>query len=248
MACASRLVKSESAFSAVAWLVAAAAIAVSTLIFKPKVFHGESRRAEDSKHATAQLEAAAAAQGSNAAASVVKIGEANAAAPDSPSKDFIAREVPAALAHLPAPDPLALLEAEKRRAAVMEGRADEAARLYGIEANRSAELQKQLSAALAARHAADSALSEAAAGQLAAERQRTLAAVFAGLVFVLWAYARLFSISPGSLGAIAADIRAGSNPITAMDIHLAPWLHSKVSAAAKLAYDMPKKFPPDIAG
>jgi hypothetical protein len=209
------------------------------LLVKPKMFNGDSRRAKASVEATAKLEKATDAQGAAAAASVVKIGEANAAAPDSPAKNFIAQEVPAALAKLPAPDPQALLEAERRRSAVMEGRAEEAARLYGLESAKSAELKRQLAAALADRRAADSAISEAAAARLAAERQQAVWTVIAGLAAALWLYARAFSISTASAGAIAADVRAGVPPIQALDTHLAPWLHASVNRAARLATPPP---------
>jgi hypothetical protein len=230
--------KTRGAFPVVVIYVLAA-IGAGLFVLKPKLLDGDSRRAKASVEATAKVETAVNAQGAAAAASIAKIGEANAAAPDSPSKNFIAQEVPAALAKLPAPDPLALLEAEKRRAAVMEGRAEEAARLYGLEAQRSAALQKDLAAALAARHAADSALSEAAAARLEAERQRTLWIIVAGLGVALWLYARAFSITPASLGAIAADVRAGVPAIQAMDTHLAPWLHPSVNRAARLATQPP---------
>lgn len=230
-------------FAPIVVLYAAAAVALVLFVAKPKVFHGDNRRAKASAESTAKLEAATTAQGAAAAASVVKIGEANASAPESPAKNFIAQEVPAALAKLPAPDPLELLAAEKRRAAVMEGRAEEAAHLYGLETARASALQRDLTTALAARRQADAALSEAAAARLATERQRTLWIVIAGLVAALWLYARAFSITPASLGSIAADIRSGTPPIQAMDTHLAPWLHASVNRAARLATPPPSTQP-----
>lgn len=74
----------------------------------PKAFHGESRRAEQSQETTENLLAATTKQGAVAAASVVKIGEANATAPESPEKSFIGQEVGVALSSLPPPDALAL--------------------------------------------------------------------------------------------------------------------------------------------
>jgi hypothetical protein len=207
-------------------------------LIKPKGLDGDSRRAATSRDTTAKLETATTAQGASAAASVAKIGEANAQAPASPSRDFIAREVPAALAKLPAPDPLALIEAEKRRAAVMEGRAQEAARLYESEAKRSAQLQSERDAALAARQTADNALAEAAAARLAAERQRTAAIAIASLLGALWIYAKLYSITPAALGDAAAGIRAGRNPIDEISRVTAPWLHQRIHRAARLATDI----------
>lgn len=227
------------AFAQVWLLYAAAAAALALLVTKPKLLNGDSRRAKASVEASAKVENATTAQGGAAAASVVKIGEANAVAPDSPAKNFIAQEVPAALAKLPAPDPLALLEAEKRRSAVMEGRAEEAARLYAAESARSAQLQKELTQARTERRQVDEELTTTAAARLAADRQAAVFKLIACLGLVLWLYARAFSITPASLGAIAADIRAGQNPIQAMDTHLAPWLHSSVNKAARLATPPP---------
>lgn len=214
-------------------------------VLKPKFLDGGSKRAEASQQTTAAFDAATTAQGAAAAASVAKIGEANAMAPASPAKEFIAREVPAALAKLPTPDPMALLEAEKRRVAVMEGRLTEAARLYESESKRAAQLQSERDAALAARRAADLAISEAAAAQLASERKSAVLMVLCGLLAAAWIYARLFSITPKSLGDAMAGIRAGENPIQAVERVTAPWLHAHVHKAAKLATDIDRVKPVD---
>lgn len=219
-------------------IIVLALIGGGLFVLKPKFLDGASKRAETSKTATAALDAATTAQGASAAASVAKIGEANTMAPASPSKDFIAREVPTALAKLPTPDPLALLEAEKRRVAVMEGRLTEAARLYETEAKRASQLQTERDAALAARRAADVAISEAAAAQLASERQSTILIGVCVLLGGLWLYARFFSITPASLGAAMAGVRAGENPISAIERVTAPWLHSRIHTAAKMATDI----------
>lgn len=211
------------------------------MMFKPKFLHGESKRADASATATANLEKATTDQGASAAASVAKIGEANAMAPASPARDFITREVPTALAKLPAPDPLALLEAEKRRAAVMEGRLTEASRLYEAEAKRASQLQTERDRALAARQHADVALQEAAAAQLAAERQANIFIAVCAVLAIGWGYTKLFSISPASMGSAAAAIRAGANPIEAIGHATAPWLHSRIHTAAKLATDIDAK-------
>lgn len=202
---------------------------------KPTLFPGASKRAAASTAATANVEAATNAQGSSAAASVTKIGEANAAAPASPTREFISREIPVALAKLPAPDPIALIEAERRRVAVMEGHLEEARHLYESAAKQAAELQRERDQAMAARRAVDLELEQTAA----AEHARTLQAIglsaVALLVGAAWLYARLYSISPTTLGRIAADVRSGAKPIDAMDTHLAPWLHHKVNRASRLA-------------
>lgn len=203
--------------------------------FGPKVLHGDSRRASSSAAATAAVEEAANAQGSAAAASVVKIGEANSVAPTSPARDFISKEVPVALSYLPAPDPEKLLEAERRRSAVMEGRLDEARRLYETSAKQAARMQEERDRALAQRRAVDMELVEVAAARRAAERQRMALIAIAVLLGAAWVYAKVFSITPATLGRIAADVRAGGSPIAAMDANLAPWLHANVRKASQLA-------------
>jgi hypothetical protein len=153
----------------------AAGIAVVGLLgwlLLPKVFHGASRRANQSTQATAELLEAQRAQGASAAASVAKA---------SPVRDFIAQEVPVALSQLPAPDPKALIEAERRKVAVLEGRLEEARDLYSSAALRAERLQKDLAEAVEARQRADLALEQAAA----AERARTIQAGAAVLLAVL---------------------------------------------------------------
>ncbi len=146
---------------------------------------GASKRAAQSTAATARVEQTATAQGSAVAASIVEIGKANTEAPESPSRDFIAKEIPVALASLPAPDAQRLLEAERRRAAVMEGRADEARKLYELAAKQAAHLQHERDEAIAARRNADLALEKSAA----AEHARSLQAVGLGALALIAAAA-----------------------------------------------------------
>lgn len=204
----------------------------------PKLFHGASRRADNSAKATQQLEQATNAQGSSAAASVAMIGTAAGMAASSPAVDFIRREVPVALAKLPAPDPTALIQAEQRRVAVMEGKLDEARRLYEQESKRAARLQEERDEALAARRQADVALQEAAA----AERARTVQAAALGFLAVfavtLWVFAKLNGISPRTLGQMAADIRAGDKASEVIDRYVPVRLWSKVKREAQLHTDL----------
>lgn len=220
----------------VAVIVAVALLGVGGLwIAKPSIFGGASKRAADSTAATAALEKAVDAQASAAAASVVKIAEANAAAPESPSRAFIGQETTVTLSRLPAPDPRALLEAEKRRAAVMEGRLDEARRLYEQAAKVSEKLQRERDEAIAARRAADLALEQAAAAEHARRMQAIGAGLLAALALAAFVYVKAFHVSPATLGEIAADIRRGVKPIQAMTDNLAPRQYARVRNAAKLA-------------
>lgn len=219
-----------------------------------KLFYGDSRRAKQSQEATVRIEraaeqvdAAAQKQAATAAASVVEIGRAAATAPASPEKEFIVREVPVALANLPAPDAAALLEAERRRVAVMEGRVEEVSRLYGEAAKRNEQLSAEVAAArserdaaLAERRAIDAKLAEVAAQRLGAQRVQLALAALVVLALAGWAYAKFFGISPATLGRIAAEVRAGVNPIAAMDTHLAPWTQRAVRKHAQLATDLDK--------
>jgi hypothetical protein len=209
---------------------------------KTKWFSRESKRAKTSTETTADLITAKDKQAAVAAASVVKIGEANAVAPESPSRAFIAREVPVALASLPAPDGEALLQAERRKAAILEGRLAEADRLYGDAMARADQYQKEAARAVAAKRASDLALEQAAAEARGAEQQAfwfTLAAMGAGALYV---YTKLTHLSPGSLARVVADIRSGTkeeNPaLVAIDTHTGQlqqwatrgnvWLNSKL--------------------
>lgn len=222
----------------VAAVVVIAVVAVLGLvgwITKPSLFPGASKRAAASTQATARVETAVNAQGASAAASVVKIGEANAVAPASPAKDFISKEVPIALGRLPAPDPQELLAAEKRRAAVMEGQLDEARRLYEAASKQSSQLQHERDAALAERHNVDLKLEQAAAAEHARTVQLMGASLFAVLALAAWAYLKIYHVSPATLGLMAAEIRAGENPIQALTHNLAPRHHARIARAAQLA-------------
>ena len=204
----------------------------------PKIFHGASRRADNSAKATEQLEQATNAQGASAAASVTKIGEAAGMAASSPAIDFIRREVPVALASLPTPDPRAILRAEQRRVAVMEGKLDEARRLYEVEAKRAAKLQEERDEALAARRQADVALQEAAAAEHAATVQAMAAGGLALIALALWAWAKLNGFSTRTVGQMAADIRAGDKPTEVIDRYVPVRLWPKVKREAQLHTDL----------
>ncbi len=222
-------------------LVALALLGVGTWMVKPSWFPGASKRAAASTAATAALVAATDAQGASAAAGVATIGKANAEAPASPSKDFITREVPAVLSKLPPPDPIALLEAEKRRSAVMEGRADEARRLYETEAKRAERLQAERDEALASRRSADLELERQAAVEHARTMQIVGLVVIAAILAGGWLWLKFNSIGTTKLGKMAADIRAGENPMTVLDRYVDERLHAKVQRVAKLNSTLPEK-------
>jgi hypothetical protein len=173
-----------------------------TWLVAPSVLPGTAaRRAAVSTATTADLLTAQTARASTAAAKVTKIQEANTAAPPSPAREFIALESASALADLPPPAAAALIEAEKRRAAVFAGERDEARRLYGLAAEQSEKLAADLAAATAARQAADVALVQAAA----ASHRATLAAlafalVAAGAAFAFFWFKAQFGGFPQAIG------------------------------------------------
>ena len=234
-------------------LVAVAAVALLAWIFKPAKLDGESRRAEAGKKATAAVvasiedtDAAHKAQGAAAAASVAKIGEAAAALPASPAADFIAREVPLALGYLPAPDPAALLAAERRRVAVLSGQLEEARRLYATAyADAQAALERAnraeaaRDAALSDRQRADAAIAEAAAANLALARRSRLQWLGIGTLAAVAGFLWFTGIRPATIGAALASVRAGESPVAAFDRLLPAWMHGRVKRAAQLATDLP---------
>ena len=230
---------SKRAFTTLEVLAVVAILGALGFAVAPKWFPGASRRANNSAKATQQLEQATNAQGSSAAASVAMIGTAAGMATSSPAVDFIRREVPVALAKLPTPDPTALIQAEQRRVAVMEGKLDEARRLYEVEAKRAAKLQEERDEALAARKQADVALQEAAA----AEHARTMQAVGLGALALilggLWVFAKVNGLSVATLGQMAADMRQpGSNAVDVLDKYVPVRLWNKVKRNAQLNTDL----------
>ena len=220
-------------------LVVVAVGALVGLWAMPKFFHGASRRANASTVATAKLEDATKAQGAAAAASVAKIGEANAMAPESPAKEFIADEVPLALTFLPTPDPEKLLEAERRRAAVMEGKYEEAKALYADAYKRAEKLQAERDKALADRRAADIALEKAAAAEHAGLIRQIILGIIVVLVAAGWVWARVNGLSLKNLIAWAYQVRQNEDPIAAMDGKLSPRLQQII--AEKVAVLTAKK-------
>ena len=218
-------------------------------LVKPKFLDGDSKRAAQSEKASSHVEAAVKEslkteddEGAAAAASVQSIKNASADLPASPATDFIRREVDVPLALLPKPDYQALLEAEKRRVAYMQGRLEEADKSYAKMTETTVallkakdEVDKKLQQAFSDRRAVDSELAEVAAARLAAERQRNLFILIAVVAVALWLISKFYGISPSSMGAMVADIRNGIDPLVAIDTHTYPHIHSAIKKASKLA-------------
>lgn len=206
-------------------------------VTKPKWLSGDSKRAATSTKTTEAVVVASDKRGATAAASVVKIGEANATAPESPEKAFIAREVPVALSLLPPPDQTALIEAERRKVAVLSGKLEQITPLYDLALKKSDSLGKDLAKAIAAKRASDLALEQEAAERLGAERTRNWAILAVVLAGGLYLYVKFTHVSPGAMATIVSDLRnpvASQPAIAAVDAattRLQQWM---ISTLAKL--------------
>lgn len=210
-----------------------ALLGVSFFAFKPKALHGDSKRAQESQESTAQLIQASEKPAAVAAASVVKIGEVAAMLPDSVEKEFITRETPVALANLPAPDPQALLDAERRKVAILTGQVTEARWLYDRAIVKADKLQKERDEALLRKQQSDQALLETAAARIAAERQRNQFIIVAVVAALLYLYAKITHFSPNQIFRSVRDIRAGVDPVTAIDVSASPIQQKIVGALTK---------------
>lgn len=224
------------------------------LLLKSKRLDKESQRAargvETTNNAiatTKNVDAITNQRGAEAAAGVTSIIKANSLAPDSPAKDYIAREGANVLAKLPAADLIELLEAEKRRSAMMEGRAEQAEKLFATanadNIRKAAELATAISereAAFEAKRLADEAITQAAE----VNRQLGLRSFYQkvaliGLAILLlifvaaFAYAKLYGIGSGTLAQITTDIRAGTPAIQAIDTYISQGLQKRAANKAK---------------
>ena len=200
----------------------------------PKLFDGRTREAENSKDASAAVEAAVAKeraanerQGAVVAASLNQMGVAAGQLPDSPQKTFLVREGAFISPLLPAPSPKALLEAERRRVAILEGKLEQADKLYRDAAKGNAELladnaklRARLSTALSERREADAALAESAAFQRGKDYAIAVLAAIVVLCVLGWVFARLNGINTRTLGMMSADIRAGHDPQEVLDRYI----------------------------
>lgn len=200
-------------------LVVLGIAALGLFVAKPRMLDGDSKRAAASTEATAKLDAAVTQQGAEAAASVVKISEANSSAPESLERTFISKEVPVVLAKLPSPDPQALIEAEKRKVAVLERRLAETDKLYEKEMYRADQLAREHAEALKARKDADLRLEQAASLHLGMQRQRNQMFLALGILGVIIIYLKLTHLSPGAVADAVIDLRnkVHADPVSALD-------------------------------
>lgn len=204
--------------------VIAIAAAIGVWAIKPRSIDGDSRRADASAEATRKLEEAVNKQGAEAAASVTKIGEANASAPESREKTFIEKEVQVVMTKLPAADPKALIEAERRKVAILEGKVEESGRLYELALKHSRQLQQERDEAVLYRRQVDEKLAEIAALRLGEARQRNQMFLALGAAILIILYLKLTHFSPGTIRKSISDIRNNvyPDPVTAIDVAASP--------------------------
>lgn len=224
-------------------VVVVLAIAAGFMLPKPKFLSGESRRAEASQEATADLAKAIEdlkkkedEKGAKVAASLQQIGVANGQTADSPQKTFIDRELNFVSPLLPKPDYASLLAAERRRVAIAEGKLELADQLYARAAKDNQELlrkveklEQNFQQALAQRRDVDLRLSEAAAAVRAREQVIGILFGVCVLVLALYVFAKINGVSLRSLAVTASDIRKGDDPVAALDRILSLSQQRKVS-------------------
>lgn len=223
---------------------------VGFFVAKPAWADKRSRQAEQSKAATAEVEQAVAKavegeqkKGAVVAASVAKMGEAAAEAGDkTPWALFVQREAGHVAPLLPPPDYAALLAAEQRKRAVLEGRIEQADKLYAAAAasngrliEDNAKLRAAVAKSIADRREVDGELAESAAYARGVESQRNLAIVLVVLVAAGWLYAKITGFGRADIARIANRVRGGMSPMDAIDAAIPDWQHAGVAAiAAKL--------------
>lgn len=215
----------------------------------PKLFDGRTREAEASKDASAEVEKRLAAavegerkKGAVVAASLNQMGVAAGQLPESPQKTFLVREGAFTSALLPAPDPEALLESERRRIAILEGQLQLADKLYARASKDNADLiadnaklRVKVATALAERREADAALAESAAFQRGKDMAIAVLAAIVVLCVLGWIFARLNGLNVRTLGMMSADLRAGHNPQEVLDRYVPVRLWRSVKKERKRA-------------
>ncbi len=204
----------------IAWVVILAVIAIlggGVVILKPKVFNGESRRAAQSSATTTKLETAYDKNGAVVAASINQINQVASLLPDSREKTFLGQESSFAATLLPTPDPMALIAAERRKNAILEGQVELTKQLYDSALKNSDKLNKELEAAKQKKAQSDLKLEEVAASHLAVERQRNIALIVAGSAIFLYWYVKKTHIGIGAISELATDLKKGVDPIVALD-------------------------------
>jgi len=224
-------------FAVVEIIVVLAVLIGGAWFAAPKFFPGESKRAATAAKTTEQLIATTNKQGAIVAASVTKIAEANADAPASPQRSFIAEETQLALTLLPPANATALIASERRKVAVLEGHVAEARQLYERAFKDAADTKRRYDDIVAAKRASDNALLESAAAHHATTVQLLIAVGVALLALAAWGYAKIYGVDGRTLGKILHNLKSGVDPTAAFDeaTNHRPALQKVIAKARKLA-------------
>lgn len=198
------------------------------------LFSKDKERAKESITATESLLDAQQNQTASVAASVTAIATANELAPESPSKAFITREVPEALALLPEPTEIGLKAAQMRRIAVMEGNLIEANRLYVQLSERNADLVAERDAAIQRRIKADKELMDAAKDKAFTDLQRDGLLILAIVVAFGWVTRAKQSVPLAVLGQAIGSANRPPELVRELDALLTPGQQRVVGKAAKI--------------
>lgn len=201
---------------------------------KTKFFHGESKRAESSRQTTDDLTAATNAQLAKGAAVFQVIGEANAKAPASKQRDYIARAVPIGMGYLGvAPDPQTVIEQQRLEIAILNGQLELANSIVSSQMGNVTKAKEETARALSAKRASDIALIESAAETRGAEQQAFWFMLIAGSAVVLYIWTKLSHVSPMTLSGAIHDIRKGTaepnHAIAAIDSATTPFQQMNVA-------------------
>ena len=229
--------RSQRGFAVWIIIAAIAALGGGLWVAKPALFFGESKWAVTSVKTTEQLISATDKQGAVIAASVTKIAEAAAETAPSPQRSFIAEESTLALTLLPRADATALIAAERRKVAVLEGHVAEARRLYESAFKDASETKRKYDDIVSAKRASDAALVEAAAAHHATTVQLLIAVAIALIALAAWGYAKTYGVGPATLGKMLHDLKSGADPTTVFDeaTNHRPVLQRVIAKARKLA-------------
>ena len=236
-------VKSQRAFATLIILGVVALLGVGTYgAIHFGLFSGESKRAKTGTQTTETLVAVNNQQDAKAGAVFAKIGDTNAEAPDSPQKKVIARFVPIGLSLTGEPDAAFMLELEKLKSATLQGRIDQADKINADIMKDTAQLRRELAAAVAAKRASDLAIQQAADKDAARDGDMFILICITVAAIGLFLYVKITHASPGALARIVTDLRSGaveSPAVAAVDGATTPlqqmmvkgnvWFNSKVA-------------------
>jgi hypothetical protein len=237
--------RSTRAFAVIEVVAVVAVVGWLAPKIAPSWFDKRTKQAEQSADASAEVEKRAAAElaatqaladarlkvehakSAAVSASMQQIGLAAGQLDDSPQSLFIRRETTFVGPWMQPPDPIKLLESERRRVAYLEGRVDLADKLYAqatkdqVAANaksareitdltaRAVKAEAKAEAAFASRREVDTDLAESAAYARGKDAVIGVLAIIAVLAIALWLYVRFTSLPKVDIARMANRAREG---------------------------------------